>query len=554
MTEIQGDFVRVTEQRTDEIRNAFRGNTPLPAVFTIPSQYYQDPKSLFLYMYKNAFFQPILTATNNKIRLKAPETDLVTMEELIQYMCIDHLASPAFLKSAHVGFKEWYGKIQDHAKIICNKKLNITLNRDRFFVIAKYISCGINVSMVDRKIQQGSRLVTKVKNGQPVKIHDLNEKLDGIIDNLNKCWIKFKNPGDSRSLCLDESFRKTYSNRDQLKTYLPSKPDKYGQKFQAIVDEDIYLHRLAFDHSKQFANWSGTSGLIDYMMPESYKYKGCTLIADNFYSTEKSLKLLHSQGTAFVGTMRKKSAGKTMNNHGLVKSLTKKMRKNEFRRKFELYEKRLNPDIYGPEQYLQLGFFHDKRDKCVIMCTNDARLCNTREQGHVSKILGPGEKPEIVHFYNKNKCFVDELDRMLSAYTCVRSFKNGNPIRRFISNLWDFAFHNCFVLFRKYHMLPLNRDSKYAKMDRVGRLRSEFYWDCLFGMIGYQAEVPPLPINLHSLPHCGPFPVSKTCEIALPVHTQRSRTAYKCGVCQKYICKRDQILLCPICYKDNVHG
>lgn len=504
-------------------------------------------------MYKKPFFDHILTATNSRIRLKAPEDDLVTMNELIQYMCIDHLAAPGFLKSAHVTFNKWLSTIQDQAKLICNKKLNVTLTRRRFYFIAKYLECGIDVGMVDRKIQKGTKLVTKVRNGQPVKIHNLNDKLDVIIANLNETWLKFKNPGEDRSLCLDESFRKTYSNWDQLKTYLPSKPDKYGQKFQALVDEDIYLHRLAFDHSKQFSNWLGTSGLIDYMIPESYKYKGCTLVADNFYCTETSLLMLHSQGTALVGTMRKNSAGK-MHGHALVKSLTKKIRKRDFHRKFELFEKQIDPETYGHDQYIQLGYFHDKSDKCVIMCTNDARLCCVREEGHVSKLLQPNEKPEIVHLYNSKKCFVDEMDRQLSIYSCARSFKNHNPIRRFISNLWDFSFHNAFVLFRKFYQLPLNQNSDYAKMDRSGYLRSEFYWQCLFGMIGFESELPPLPLNLHSLPHCGPFPVSKTCEIAFPPHTQRSRTAYKCGVCQKAICKRDQVLLCPICYKENVQG
>ena len=504
-------------------------------------------------MYKKVLIEHVLTATNNRIRLKSPESDLVTLKELTQYLCIDHLASPTFLKSSHVGFNRWFGTLPEQAKIICKKKLNVTLTRDRYFFIAKHITCGINVGMVDRKVQQGSKLVTKVKNGQPVKIHDLNDKLDPILENLNKTWIKLKNPGESRSLCLDESFRKTYSKMDQCMSYLPNKPDKYGQKFQAIVDEDYYLHKLAFDHSKQFANWSGTSGLIDYMIPESYKYKGCTLIADNYYNTEQSMLMLHNQGTALVGTMRKNSAGKLMG-HNLVKNLTKSIPKKNFHRKFELFEKKLDSGRFGADQYLQLGYFHDKRDKCVIMCTNDARLCNTQEQGHVSKILRPTEKPEIVHFYNKHKCAVDEMDRMLSAYTCVRPFKNGNPIRRYISNLWDFSFHNCFVLFRKHHMLPLNRDSKYAKLDRVGRLRSEFYFECLFGMIGFETELAPLPINLHSLPHCGPFDVSKTCEITQPPHDQRSRTRYKCGVCQKNICKRCQILLCPVCYKENVQN
>ena len=390
-----------------------------------------------------------------------------------------------------------------------------------------------------------------MKNGQPVKIHDLNQKLDVIIDNLNKTWIKYKNPGnDSRAFCLDESFRKTFSKWDFLKTYMPSKPDPYGQKYQCLVDEDFYLHRLAFDHSQQFARWQGTKGLIDFMLPDQYKYQGCTLTADNYYNTWESLLMLHSQGTALVGTMRKNSAGKVMG-HALVKNLTKSVPKKDFRRKFELFEREIDREQYGPNQFVQLGFFTDKRNKCVIMCTNDARLFLTRENGHVSKSLGPVEKPEIVRFYNNTKHFVDEMDRQLSHYSCARAFRNGNPTRRFISNLWDYCMHNCFILFRKYYELPLNRDHKYAVMDRLGTLRSEFYFQALFGLIGFKPDLPSLPSTLHDLPHCGPFTTLKDCEIVDPPHPKRARTAYKCGLCQKHICKRDQVLLCPNCYRDK---
>ena len=186
---IQAQFVRVLEQHNDEITNAFRGNTPLPAVHTIPSQYYSDPKSLFLYMYKK-FFEHILLATNNRILVKVPDAEPITMRELQQYFCVDHLAHPGFIKSSHVRFSKWYPKIKDHAKLICGKTLNLTLSRDRFFFISKYLECGINVAMVDRKVKQGSRLVTKMRNGQPVKIHNLNDKIDPIIEILNKVWIK----------------------------------------------------------------------------------------------------------------------------------------------------------------------------------------------------------------------------------------------------------------------------------------------------------------------------------------------------------------------------
>ena len=94
--------------------------------------------------------------------------------------------------------------------------------------------------------------------------------------------------------------------------------------------------------------------------------------------------------------------------------------------------------------------------------------------------------------------------------------------------------------------------SKYAKLERDGLLRSEFYFQCLFGIIGYEPEMPPLPLNLHDLPCCGPFPVSKDCEIKEPPHDKRARSFYKCALCQKYICKRDQLMLCPYCYRDKI--
>ena len=525
----------------------------MPRVHTIPSHFYGEPKSLFLYLYRKVFFEHILLATNNRLRIKVPDAELITMSELQQYFAVDHLAHPNFIKSAHVEFNTWFSKLKEHAKLYCGKTLNLTLTRSRFYLIAKYLEVGINIGMVDRKVKQGSKLVTKVKNGHPVKIHNLNDKIDPLIDNLNKTWIKFKNPGPDRVFCLDESFRKTYSPLDQFMSYLPSKPDRYGQKYQALVDEDFYLHKLSFDHCKQFARWHGTKELVDFMIPDEYKFLGCTIVADNFYNTGESLLMLHSQGTSLLGTMRRNSTGKIMG-HQMVQTLTKLASKKNFRRKIEIFEQKLNVETYGQSQYIQLGFFHDKPgNKVVTMCTNDPRLFNSPDQGHVSRYLGPTEKPEMIRFYNKNKCFVDEMDRQLSSYTCARAFKNCNPIRRFISNIWDFCFNNAFILFRKHYQLQLNHDSKYAKLDREGRLRSQFYFDVLFGLIGFEPELPEMPINLHSLPNCGPHP-TRDCEITVPPHEKRARTQYKCATCQKYICKRDQMVLCPSCYIEKIQS
>ena len=83
--------MRVTEQHNDEIRSAFRGNRQMPRVHTIPSHFYSEPKSLFLYLYRKVFFEHILLATNNRLRIKVPDAELITMSELQQYFAVDLL-------------------------------------------------------------------------------------------------------------------------------------------------------------------------------------------------------------------------------------------------------------------------------------------------------------------------------------------------------------------------------------------------------------------------------------------------------------------------------
>ena len=70
-----------------------------------------------------------------------------------------------------------------------------------------------------------------------------------------------------------------------------------------------------------------------------------------------------------------------------------------------------------------------------------------------------------------------------------------------------------------------------------------------------QVEVEPTKgtkLDFYDLPSCGPYPTGKTCEITIPPHKKRTRTHFKCGLCQKFICKRDQLLICPCCYHDKV--
>ena len=511
----------------------------------IPRQHFETPSKLVLYLYRTAFFEHILESTNNRIREKVPNPDdhLVTIEELFEYQALNHLATSSFLKPDHMPIEKWFKNVNYFAKPLIGKKvdLDIKMVYSRFNFISKYIDTGEKV-MVDKMVKKGNRLVkcTKPNSSEPIKIYDMNKKVDGLVNNLNSVFLKFKNPVD-RFLTLDESFRKSFSPLDRMRTFMPNKPDKYGQKYQSLVDSDTFVHFFQFDHNAQFSNWKGTSGLLEYMLPEQYRNRGITLCCDNFYFTFENLKLLHSHGISAFGTFRKNRIGKAMGTT-LVNTLTKKMKKRDFQRKIDIYECRLNPEVYGQDQFIQFCFFWDRLDKVILFGLNDPRLFGGN---HHSQILIGSQKPDIVKCYNEKKAYVDEVDRMMSAYTSVRPYRNGRCIRRFIHNCWDFALNNAFILFRKHYEHPSTENSKYSKLLKDRKLRSVFYYDLLFGLIGFKKVVP--DIEPSEVPNCGPFP-DKDCDFTSPAQAKRHRTRFVCVKCSKHVCKSHSVPVCHGCY------
>ena len=544
---MQPIFNRVTEQHAEQLNSRFRGNSQPPTIAPIPSQHFENPTKLILYLFSKSFFEPILKSTNDRIREKAanPDDCLVSMTELLQHRALDHLANQNFSKPTHMNIETWFKNINYLAKPhIGDKDLDIKIGRKRFDFISKHLDAGSKV-MVDKKIKVGSRLVTctKPNSTDPIKIYDLNHKLDPLIDNLNSVFLKYKNP-NAKLFTLDESFRKSFSKKDRLRTFMPNKPSKFGQKFQSLCDDEAYVHFVQFDHSAQFSKWNGMSGLLDIMVPPKYKMKGYTVCCDNYYLTYDNLKMLHNQGVSAFGTFRKSRIGKVMG-QDVVKALTKKVKKRDFVRKFDLYETQLNPAIHGNSQFIEFGFFWDKLDKVICFGSNDPRLFLSDLNPHKSKVLVGYEKPNMVHVYNGSKCHVDQLDKMMTEYTCVRPFRNGRCIRRFVSNLWDFAMNNAYVLFKNYYSRPINSESKYAKLLKKRNLRSIFYYEGLYGLIGYKTVVPELQTEISN---CGPFP-TQICHFQNPSHPKRTRTQFTCAKCSQFVCKEHSVPVCHNCYR-----
>ena len=214
-----------------------------------------------------------------------------------------------------------------------------------------------------------------------------------------------------------------------------------------------------------------------------------------------------------------------------------------------MYECQLDPEVHGNEQYCQFGFFWDKLDKVVCLGCNDPRLFNDESNPHIAKLLQPRDKPSMVKLYNDSKYYVDEMDKALSQYTCVRPYRNGRTIRRFLGNAWDFCLNNAYVLFREHYSQERFSDTKYGKLLKTRTLRSNFYYELLFDMIGYKSTVPALnPLDLN----CGPTPQQHDCEFSNPPHAKRVRSRFTCVKCKKIVCKNHSVPICHDCYLGGV--
>ena len=103
----------------------------------------------------------------------------------------------------------------------------------RFWFYGSVIDIGEN-ELVQKKYKRGTGAreqwhFVRNRNVDIVQTVDLKKKLNPMTEKLNEINQKLKNPpGTERLIALDESLRASYSRLDPLRTYMPSKPCKYG--------------------------------------------------------------------------------------------------------------------------------------------------------------------------------------------------------------------------------------------------------------------------------------------------------------------------------------
>lgn len=277
------------------------------------------------------------------------------------------------------------------------------MSRDRFCEIKKYLR-------FDHRAERQERIASD-------KFALIRDIFDMFSENCRRSYTP------TYSLCIDEQLM-PLKTRCNLITYMPNKPDKFGVKFWLLVENDSkyvsnIIPYLGKNELRPDAKGLAHDVVISLLRP--FLNKGYNITVDNFFPSVPLIRELNYQNTTLVGTIRP-------NRKGLPENLTT----NDL-------------ELHG-----STFFWHDE-DKCLLVkyrCKQSKTVylvSSLHQQPDVDD--SKKKKPNIVTYYNKNKCGVDVADNMLRQHT-TRCATRRWPLAIW-QNILDIAALNAWILFRK---------------------------------------------------------------------------------------------------------
>ena len=248
-------------------------------------------------------------------------------------------------------------------------------------------------------------------------------------------------------MTVDEQLCNT-RGRCSFKSYIPSKPGKYGIKIWCICDaENAY-----FLNGQIYTGKSGNSTEVNQGervvrdLSKNYLHSGRNITTDNFFTTMQLSKYLLQNKTTLVGTVRKT-------------------------RKF------LPKEICGNSRQVGSEFIFYVNKHAIVRFTEKPGKSVTLLSSHnPTNDIEENGKPAIVNLYNQTKAGVDTLDQVVRFYTVKRKTRRW-PLVIFF-NLLDIACYNSFVLystkyteFREFHG---NKSRRQFISNLVDEIKDEF--------------------------------------------------------------------------------
>ena len=320
---------------------------------------------------------------------------------------------------------------------------------------------------------------------------------ESFIDNCQKNY----NPGEY--LTVDEQLCNT-KGRVSFRTYIPTKPGKYGIKIWCLADSKTsYLSNAQIYTGKSGNKSEDNQGeRIVRQLAEPFLDKRRTITTDDFFTGMSLAKYLRTRKTGLIGTVRK-------SRRFLPSKINEKSRELG---SFFIY----HDDI-------TLVRFSDKPGKYVLLLSSQHQFGEIEENN----------KPEIVNCYNETKAGVDTLDQIVRFYTTKRK-TNRWPLTIFY-NILDIAAFNSLILYTtKYPEFAAKNKTRTRRefMKLLIEEIAEKYSDTLDS----NQDIEPMP-KLEKKIRCYICPRDKD-----------RKTKSVCNHCEVPICTEHSLSVCKNCY------
>jgi hypothetical protein len=204
------------------------------------------------------------------------------------------------------------------------------------------------------------------------------------------------------------------------RTYIPSKPRKYGLKIFWLCDADSgYALNAQMYLGKENNAIHHNLGLdVVLSLSQPYYNTGREIVTDNFFTSYSLAKTLLEKNLTLLGTIR---------NHrkeipDRLKNKNRPVSSTEF--------------SFDHEHGIMLASYIPKRNKNVILLSSS----------HCSNATVEGNKPALILDYNYGKKGVDQFDQNIEEFTCRRKTVRW-PLLLFF-NMLDVAAFNGYLLMK----------------------------------------------------------------------------------------------------------
>lgn len=361
------------------------------------------------------------------------------------------------------------------------------------------------------------------------KALDLAAPISNVFQRLIENFQRHYNIGANAT--VDEMLI-AYRGRCSFRMYMPRKPAKYGIKVQCLTDaRNNYLYNAYIYTGRGSDGQTLSMQEKQLSIPTQSVIRLCkglenshrNITADNWFSSIQLVQELQKRGLTYVGTLKKNKA--------------------ELPPQFLPHKTReVNSSLYGFHENITLLSHVPKKSRAVLVISS---------MHHTASKQLPGEKPEIIEYYNMTKSGVDTLDKKTAGYSSSRR-TNRWPVAVFFQ-LLDISAVNAFIMHQSY---------KNAKqLERLDFLK-ELAKSLTTPQMERRLQNKKMPRELKSTlerilkksntttemePAEEVLETRRLCHIC-PTKLKR-KTQYLCCVCKKPICLKCSRKICLVCYQ-----